>query len=333
MNRSRAQNRLASRFDISVKLSSQVQIAPMSYSWPALRRGKTRPMFTTRTGSFPIGFRRGWSEWQKDLDGLIAWAKANDIGVIDLGGDADVAGAKTKEAGIRVGSADLPSWSGLITADKAKQADAIAKQAAYVETCAGHGINNFFIVMLPEDASKARSENFALMVEGLNELTPHLEKHGGRLVIEGWPGPGALCCTPEGYRAVFKEVPSASVGINYDPSHLIRMGIDPIKFLNEFADRVYHVHGKDTVIMPEAVYEFGTEQPATFDKGHGFGSHTWRYAIPGHGQMRWVKAFEILKRTGYQGAVSIELEDENFNTGEAGEKMGILSGSHYLASC
>jgi len=59
----------------------------------------------------------------------------------------------------------------------------------------------------------------------------------------------------------------------------------------------------------------------------------WRYTIPGHGQMRWLKAFQILKAAGYQGAVSIELEDENFNTGEAGEKQGILSGSHFLASC
>src|ERR1700733_8542265 len=96
--------------------------------------GKTGAMFTTRTGSFPVGFRRGWSDWQKDLDGLIAWALANEIGVVDLGGDADTSAAKLKAAGIRVGSADLPSWSGLITADAAKREEAVAKQAAYVET-------------------------------------------------------------------------------------------------------------------------------------------------------------------------------------------------------
>ena len=132
---------------------------------------------------------------------------------------------------------------------------------------------------------------------------------------------------------MIKEVPSTSIGINYDPSHLIRMGIDPIRFLEEFADRVYHVHGKDTEVFAENVYEFGTEQPATFAKGHGFGSLAWRYTIPGHGEMRWLRAFEILKAHGYQGAVSIELEDENFNGSEEGEKMGILSGSQFLASC
>ncbi|AIE84866.1 sugar phosphate isomerase/epimerase family protein [Fimbriimonas ginsengisoli] len=290
-------------------------------------------MLITRTGGFPIGFRRGWSDWQKDLDGMIAWAKANDLGVVDLGGDSDQIGGKVAGAGLRIGSADLPAWSGLITADTAKREEAVAKQAAYVEACAKHGIRNYFLVMLPDDASKPRSENFALMVEGLNLLTPHLEKHGGRLVIEGWPGPGALCCTPEGYRGVIREVASKSVGINYDPSHLLRMGIDPIRFLGEFAERVYHVHGKDTEVFPEGQYEYGTEQPATFAKGHGFGAHHWRYTIPGHGETRWTKAFEILKGAGYDGAVSIELEDENFNGSEAGEKQGILAGAHFLASC
>ena len=38
---------------------------------------------------------------------------------------------------------------------------------------------------------------------------------------------------------------------NFDPSHLIRMGIDPLRFLEEFIDSVYHVHGKDTEILAE----------------------------------------------------------------------------------
>jgi len=290
-------------------------------------------MLTTRTGNFPLGFRRGWSAWQKDLDGLLAWAKANELGVVDIGGDGNTIGQQILDAGIKIGSVDLPSWGGLITADVAKREEAIAKQAAYVEACGKMGIRNYFLVMLPDDPTKKRSENFDLMVEGLNLLVPHLEANNGRLVIEGWPGNGALCCTPEGYRAVINQVASKSIGINYDPSHLIRMGIDPIRFVEEFADRVYHVHGKDTEIITEGLYEFGTEQPATFAKGHGFGAYHWRYTIPGHGQTRWVRAFEILKAANYEGAVCIELEDENFNTDEAGEKQGLLAGAHFLAGC
>jgi sugar phosphate isomerase/epimerase len=290
-------------------------------------------MLTTRTGGFAIGFRRGWSDWQKDLDGLISWAKANSQGVIDLGRDGDTAGKAVVDAGLIVGSVDLAEWQGMISADPIKRRDAAQRNSAYLESCAAHGIKNHFLVMLPEDAALSRSENFGYMVAGVNELVPALEKHGASLVIEGWPGPGALCCTPEGYRACFKECSSKSVGVNYDPSHLIRMGIDHIRFVDEFADRVYHVHGKDTEIIDEAYYEYGTEQPATFAKGHGFGSHHWRYAIPGHGCVRWTRAFEILKAAGYSGAVSIELEDENFNGSEEGEKQGILKGSAFLSGC
>ncbi len=289
-------------------------------------------MLKTRTGGFPIGFRRGWSDWQKDTSGLIAWAKDNGLGVIDLGSNADTEGAAVAAAGLQVGSADLKSWQGFISKDPATRQAAADANDAYFAECAKHGIKNYFAVMLPEDASLSRAENFGYMVEGLSLLAPILEKHGGRLVVEGWPGPGALACTPEGYRAMIEKVPSKSIGINFDPSHLVRMGIDPIRFVEEFADRVYHVHGKDTELLAEGLYEYGSEQPATFGKGRGFGNMHWRYTIPGQGCVRWTRAFEILKAAGYAGAVSIELEDEFFNTDESGEKTGLLAGAAFLAA-
>jgi sugar phosphate isomerase/epimerase len=290
-------------------------------------------MLKTRTGGFGVGFRRGWSDWQRDLDGLVTWAKNQNFAVLDLGSDGDEHAGAVVAAGLSVGSADLKNWGALISTDAAKRADAVAMNAEYVGKCAAHGVKNFFLVFLPEDPSKPRAENYAGVVSGMSELAPHLEKHGARVVIEGYPGAGALCCTPEGYRAILRDVPGPAIGINYDPSHLVRMGVDPIRFVEEFAASVYHVHGKDTEIIPEAVYEFGTEQPPTFAKNHGFGGTFWRYTIPGHGCVRWVRAFEILQAAGYQGAVSIELEDENFNGSEAGEKHALVVGGAYLASC
>jgi sugar phosphate isomerase/epimerase len=289
-------------------------------------------MLHTRTGAFPIGFRRGWSAWQKDLPGLVAWAKENGLGVVDLGGDGDTAGAAVTEAGLKIGSVDLRAWSGLITADDTKREAAIAENNTYIAAAAAVGAKNFFTVLLPDDVVRSRRENLALAIEGLSAIVPALEAVDGHVVIEGWPGPGALACTPEGYRAVLDAIPSKAIGINYDPSHLIRMGIDPIRFLEEFKDRVFHVHGKDTEIFNEAVYEYGTEQEPTLFGGRGFGGPTWRYTIPGHGEMRWTRAFEILAANGYQGAVSIELEDLHFNTDEAGEKAGLLAGAHFLAA-
>jgi sugar phosphate isomerase/epimerase len=119
--------------------------------------------------------------------------------------------------------------------------------------------------------------------------------------------------------------------VNYDPSHLIRLGVDHVRFLREFATHVKHVHAKDTQLYPDALYEFGT-QPATFAKPHGFGEWTWRYTIPGHGEARWVEIFSVLKEHGYRGAVSIELEDENFNGTDAGEQTALIQSRNFLSS-
>lgn len=290
-------------------------------------------MLKTHTGGFPIGYRRGWTEWHKNLPQLLEWLKSHQLSVLDLGQADEESVRQITAAGLQVGSADAPDWGKLISPDKATREAAVAKNVHYMQTLSKLGVHNFFIVMLPEKPDVARAENFKHLTASMEALAPKMDACGARLVIEGYPGAGALCCTPEGYRALFKAVPSKAMGINFDPSHLLRMGIDPVRFLREFADRVYHVHGKDAEIIAEGAYEYGHEQPATFAKAHGFGSHAWRYTIPGHGQTRWTETFRILKDHGYKGAVSIELEDENFNGSEDGEKRGILAGASYLADC
>ncbi len=277
-------------------------------------------MSATRTGGYPIGFRRGGGEWQKDLAALIAWARENGFGAMDLNRDGDRAGRAVAAAGLRIGSVDLAEWQPMLSPDAGKRREAVAKNAEYVAACAGLGAVNHFVVMLPEKAELPRTENFGYMVESYAALAPTFERHGARLVIEGWPGPGALCCTPEGYRAFFREVPSKAMGVNYDPSHLIRMGIDPLRFLREFAGRVYHVHGKDTELNAEGLYEFGHQQPATFAKPPRFGGPHFRYTLPGHGVMSWTEGFRILKENGYAGCVCVELEDANFNGTPEGER-------------
>lgn len=287
----------------------------------------------TRTGNFPLGFLRGGSDWQKDPARLIAWTQKNGLAVIDLQRDGDHTAKRIFEAGLQVGAVMLPQWQGMISADTAKRTDAIAQNTAYIRACATCGPMNHLVVMLPENPALPRAENFAYMVESFSALVPVLEEHQARIVIEGWPAPGALCCTPEGYRAFFKACPSPAMGINYDPSHLIRMGIDHLRFLREFVDRVYHVHGKDTEILTENLYEYGSEQPATFATRISYGGFHWRYTIPGHGLTRWVEVLRILAAHNYSGSVSIELEDANFDRKEEAEKLGILQGTHFLAGC
>ncbi len=286
----------------------------------------------TRTGGFPIGVRR-FGGWQKDLTNLLSWAKESRFGVIDIGRDGDMVASEIRAAGMRVGSADLKEWAGMISPDPAKRSAAIETNTAYVERCAAAGVRNFFVVMIPEDRALPRSENFGYMIESYSALAPVLERHDAHIVIEGWPGPGALCCTPETLRALFEHIPSPSMGINYDPSHLVRMGIDSLRFLREFAPRVHHVHGKDTALLADSLYLLGSEQPPTFVSLPGWGGNHWRYTIPGHGVVPWTEVFGILDQLGYRGCVSVELEDLNFNGREDTEKSGLVASRSYLESC
>ena len=86
------------------------------------------------------------------------------------------------------------------------------------------------------------------------------------------------------------------------------MGIDPIRFLKEFVGHVYHVHGKDTMIIEESLYQYGNLQEATFAKPYKYGGMNWRYTIPGHGVSDWKIILNILKDSGYAGCISIELK-------------------------
>jgi sugar phosphate isomerase/epimerase len=289
----------------------------------------------TRTGGFPLGFRRGSGEWQKHLGQLIKWAKANSLEVIDLLKDGDRTGQEVIDAGLRIGSIDLLEKQSMISPDRGRRAEAVAKNAEYLRACAGFGQMNYFVVMEPEEPGRPRAENFGYMVDSFGELAPVFEECDARLVIEGWPGPGALCCTPEGYRAFFKEIESPRMGINYDPSHLLRMRIDYLRFLQEFGERVFHVHGKDTQFQDENLYEYGSEQPPTFGKPVAYAAAQmhWRYTIPGHGVTRWVEVLRQLVEIGYEGCISIELEDATYHKEADAEQLGILQGARFLEGC
>ena len=151
-------------------------------------------MSTTRTGKLAIGFRRmGWA-WNKDLDGMLTWARGNGFSAVDIGKDGDTAAPAVLKAGLQVGSVDLAVWQGMISPDKATRDAALAKNTDYINACSKviqHA--NYFLVMLPEKSALPREENFRYMVESFSLLAPVLEKTGGKLVIEGWPGAGALC--------------------------------------------------------------------------------------------------------------------------------------------
>ncbi len=285
----------------------------------------------TRTGNFPIGLRRGWSAWQKDLAALTQWARRAGFESIDLGTlqaeDVRVLG----QAGLKLGTVDLINFGQLMQNDAGARRDLMAQNVAYVKEASDWGAKVFFACMIPGDPGKKRAENYALAVESFAPIAAACAAAGASLAIEGWPGPApfypSLCCTPETCRMMIGDL-GPGMGLNYDPSHLIRLGIDHIRFLREFLPQVRHVHAKDTELLSEAAYEYGMVQPSPRTQPFRFGELAWRYTIPGSGQTRWREAFKILHEGGYKGPVSVELEDADFNGTPETEKAGF---EHSLA--
>jgi sugar phosphate isomerase/epimerase len=286
----------------------------------------------TRTGSIPIGFRRGWSDWQKDLPALCSWSKTSGFESLDLNVASKENIEAVKAAGLRLGTVDLMDLGNITQSDLGKRKELLQANLAYIKECAAAGAKIFFSIV-GADPAKKRSENYKIAVECFAPLAQAAADAGAVIAVEGYPGSlphlALLCTTPETCRAMLKEIPRG-LALNYDPSHLIRLGVDHVRFLKEFLSHVVHVHGKDTELFPEAVYEMGLYQPSAFAASHGFGEQIWRYTIPGHGVARWTEIFKVLSTSGYKGLVSIELEDENFNGSEAGEKAGLLHALNFL---
>ena len=114
-----------------------------------------------------------------------------------------------------------------------------------------------FCVFLPEDASLGRARNFEIWRKTVPPVTEFATSKRVSIAIDGWPGGSpeypALGCPPEMWRVMFANCPNG-LGLNYDPSHLVRISIDHLRALNEFAHKVLYIHAKDTVFDQEACY-------------------------------------------------------------------------------
>ena len=177
----------------------------------------------TRTGNYTIGIRFGGAQRQNNVSSLIEWSNNIGLEVIDFGPDDDQSARKVLATGLCVGLVDLLDWKNMISADKGVRTEAVIRNINYIWRYARIGTLDQFLVMLPDDPSLPKNM-FGYVVETSNQLASVLEVNQARLVIEGWPGTGALCCIPEGYRALFRGCGSSAMGIHYDASHLIRMG-------------------------------------------------------------------------------------------------------------
>ena len=162
------------------------------------------------------------------------------------------------------------------------------------------------------DWTKTVDAQWGRFLETWRPLVAYAEQHEVRIGIENcpmlfsrdeWPGGKNLATSPAIWRRMFADIPSASFGLNFDPSHFVWQRMDYLKPLREFKDRIFHVHAKDVRLDPERLDDVGTlATPLEFH----------RPKLPGLGEVDWGRFFSVLSDNGYDGPVCVEVEDRAY---------------------
>jgi len=162
------------------------------------------------------------------------------------------------------------------------------------------------------DVSRTVAENLTLGATVFAPLVDYAGERGIRLVVENCPMEG---WHPDGYPANLAYSPElwewmASIGLylNFDPSHLQWLGVDPVAVIEPYAERILHVQAKDTEVDAVARNRYGLFGKAV-DRSNPWESGWWRYRIPGLGDVDWRRVVDRLYQSGFDGFVSVEHED------------------------
>lgn len=267
------------------------------------------------------------------FDAFAEWLADNGFDAVDTPLLTKQIAATCTRVGLALGSCD-GNAAGLLSRDISKRSVALSALKKDLSAIAKHGGHTFFTVLQPDDPAMPRRETFEIFAKVYPRVVAHAEKVGLQIAIEPWPGPSPhypnLGCTPESLRRIFAAVPSPNLGICYDPSHFARLQIDHVRVLGEFGDRIKHVHLKDTEILQEGLYESGI-LGQSYTSTYGYGEGWWRYTIPGEGLVDWQLILRRLEEMGYDGVLSIELEDDHFSATPQLQQEGILRSRDYIS--
>ncbi len=139
--------------------------------------------------------------------------------------------------------------------------------------------------------------------EVFGELAKKAADKGVRLAFENcdmggdWKnGDWNIAHNPTAWEMMFNALPVENLGLEWEPCHQMVSLIDPIPQLRKWADKVFHVHGKDATIAWDIVKEYGINGPRQF---------VW-HRTPGFGDSNWKDIITILRQSGYKGTIDIE---------------------------
>ncbi len=214
-----------------------------------------------------------------------------------------------KEKNVEISS--LAFYPNTMDGDLEKREAAVEHLKKVIRASAKLGVN-MVTTFIGRDQTKTVEENLELVKEVWPSIIALAEELGVKIAIENcpmlfgadqWPGGQNLMTTPAIWRKVFQILPSANLGLNYDPSHFVWQMIDYIKPLYEFKDKIFHVHFKDIKLYPDRLNDVGImAYPLSFMSPK----------LPGLGDVDWGKYVSALTDIGYDSCACIEVEDKAF---------------------
>lgn len=120
---------------------------------------------------------------------------------------------------------------------------------------------------------------------------------------------------------MFELIPSDYFGLNFDPSHFVWQGMDYIKPIYEFKEKMFHIHFKDIKVYKDKLDKVGTlATPLEFISPK----------LPGLGDVDWGKYVSALTDIRYRGYACIEVEDKAFEYSQEAIKESILISRNYM---
>ena len=206
--------------------------------------------------------------------------------------------------------------------DRETRDAAIAHQKLVIEAAARMKVP-FFNTFMGGDPALHLDANWERALEIWPPIVEHAKEHGVRVTIENcpmifsydeWPAGNNIAWSPYIWRRIIATW-GDTVGLNYDPSHLVWLMIDQERFIREFGPHIWHVQAKDVEIDRDGLYERGVLS----------GGMGWQIPrLPGLGEANWGRIFAALWRAGYDGDVAIEHEDRDFEKTDELIKRGFL---------
>lgn len=180
-----------------------------------------------------------------------------------------------------------------------------------IDACAVLEINvmNTFI---GRDWTQSVANNWLRFLETWKPIVRHAEEKGILIAIENcpmiftedeWPGGKNLAHSPAIWRRMFEELGSPSIGLNYDPSHPVWLQMDHLAPLEQFTERIFHLHAKDLAIDQDKLNQVGIMAPP-------LEYHSPK--LPGSGDIDWKQFLGVVRDVGYDGAICVEVEDREY---------------------